>query len=311
MTILEHLIHILRAGGISKIAVGVGWKKDLIISHLRTLSDSFEIRFIEVSGWERGPLQTLGTVLEFVDNIPFILCPADYLTTPENIAKMISSHQEKSTSSILTLAIDNSQTGGTRVFIDDEALISLGGPISSAQESYRSSMLLTARNDFASYCTEALELGMTRVIDVMKNMLQRGKRLSYVVVDRDTWSDMDDFAGLFRVNQYILKSMTQQVKGAAIVSDGDILEVGDPVELPSGLCIGSGVRIVGPTFIGSGSVIGKDSEIGPFVSMGANTRISPLSRVRSSVLFHNAQIGQSRHIERVVVVGSRVYEEMH
>ncbi|MHA1959097.1 MAG: NTP transferase domain-containing protein [Candidatus Thorarchaeota archaeon] len=307
---IDRLIQSLRAAGVEGGTLGVGWKGEMIVDHLEPEIDSGFLQVVEVPEWKRGPLQTLVTSLETVEESPFIMCPADLIVRPENISSLISTHLAGEGAQLLTLSVDESEEEGTRIQLtQDGNLAAIGGTAPTSSGRVRSAMLIAANWTFREFCSKALVTGATRVREAVNLALESGEKAGVDCVAAGSWRDLDDIDSYLEANRNLLGAMSDSGSGGLYLHPRDTLEIGHTVESESGLSLGVGTQIVGPVYIAGNVSVGTECRIGPNVSMGLDTVVADRCVVRECMLFGNAKLPTGKEVHDALVCNETILEK--
>ncbi len=309
MTLIDRLVSVLRAEGIENFSIGVGWKGTEMERHFDNHPERDRIDIVHVPEYERGPLQTLVTVLDVVRDEQFIVCPADLFVEEGIVSLTMSEHVTDNPPRAASLAVDKSGRVGAPVYVKDAGLVAgVGRAIQGCSESGRSAMVLAVNRCFIDYCREALGSGERRVVDALNLAIGKGEAICQVDV-AGRWFDVDDIASLLEVNEYLLRFSIPEINGSVFVPAGDTMDIGETITLPSGIVLESGVQIIGPSFIAPGCKVGSHCVIGPVVSLEMKTMVKSNSNVRESLLLGGSQIRTGTNLTGSVVHGSDVFQK--
>ena len=309
MTLIDRLVSVLRAEGIENFTIGVGWKGTEMERHFDNHPERNRIDIVHVPEYERGPLQTLVTALDAVDDEQFIVCPADLFVEGGIVSLTMSEHVTDNPPRTASIAVDKSGKTGTPVYVKDTGLVAgLGRAVQDCSESGRSAMVLAVNRRFISYCREALGSGERRVVDALNLAISKGEAIRQIDVT-GRWFDVDDVESLLEVNEYLLRVSTLEIDGSVFIPAGDTMDIGETITLPSGIVLESGVQIIGPSFIAPGCTVDSHCVIGPGVSLEMKAMVKSNSNVRESLLLGGAQVRKGTNLTGSVVHGSDVFQK--
>jgi NDP-sugar pyrophosphorylase family protein len=310
MSTLERLIQSLREGGVKTITVGVGWMGDMIKNHLEAAIESRYVQVVEVPEWKHGPLQTLVSSSKTLSDIPFIVCPADLIVSPENVRRLIDAHTSAKGANVLTLSVDETADDGTHVQLtEDGRLIRIGSSSEAVTNLARSAVLMAVNWTFLQYCSKALGENATKVADAVNLALESGETAGTIHVDAGSWRDLDDIDAYIEANRELLEAMPQDVSGGLYLHPRDTLEIGNLLKSESGPTIGAGTQIMGPVFIARNVEIGSDCQIGPNVSLGTDTVLADQCIVRDCMLFGGVRLPTRRTVTKAIVCRETILEK--
>ncbi|NHI83076.1 MAG: NDP-sugar synthase [Candidatus Thorarchaeota archaeon] len=301
MTILERLILSLRAAGLGKITVGCGWQGNEIIDMISGLGFGESLFARRITNYEIGPLQTLVTLLDTVDERSFLACPADYLVDPSLVFSFLSRSSERN-SHTLCLAVDAERSVGSRVYVrEDGSIAQIGGQNRSEVKGLCavgvSTMLLAGGTEVKNEFRRLLEAGETSVRSVLNEIASSSIRV-YPVPVSGFWHDFDTISDVLSVLPKLIDEASPR-HDTLLVKSGDGIEFGDTLTLPSGITIESNVQLIGPVCIEE-SRIGSGSRIGPNVSIGKGTYVPSHCSIDNSVLYGDPKLEQGLHITNMV-----------
>ena len=308
-TLIHHLIVTFQKAGIDEFTVAVGWKGEMIREYLQTLEQKDMIEVVEVPNYERGPLQSLTTAMNSIDDKRFLISPVDYVVEPTIVNQTLSDHLYGKGPRFLTVAVDTSGEKGMEVFIGPEEMITgMEKRVMDSQKIGRSAMLLGGGKEIAKYIDVALTYGDRTIASAINRMILYSEPV-YSVETTGYWVDVDDLTALLDVNKHLVRLERSSGPGYVVVPEGDTFAVGDRLTLTSGIIIDKGVRIVGPVYINSGSRIHYGCEIGPFVSLGKNTILNTDCKIDDSIVFGEADVPSGSVLNRAVYYKQTSYYE--
>ena len=308
-TLIQRLIATFQKAGIDDFTVAVGWKGDIVRNYLQSLKERDHIDVVDVPEYERGPLQSLISAVNTIDDKRFLISPVDYIVDPSIVSQTLSDHVYGKGPRFLTVAVDMSVDKGMEVFMSaDELVTGLGKPILNSQKSGRSAMILGARKEIVKYLEIALTYGDSTVASAINRMILYSEPV-YSLETKGIWIDVDDLTALLTVNKHLLSLESSSGPGHVVIPEGDIFTVGNPLTLTSGIVVDDGVRIVGPVYIDSGTKIDHGCEIGPNVSLGKNTKLGTNCKIEDSIVFGDAEVIAGSVLKRVVYYKQTSYRE--
>ncbi|NHJ12502.1 MAG: NDP-sugar synthase [Candidatus Thorarchaeota archaeon] len=301
MTIFERLISSLKSAGLTRITVGCGWLADEIIDLIGEMESDNSLSYARVPNYQTGPLQTLVTLLEMVEEDTFLACPADYLVDSSLVSSFLSMSRQMKEAS-LCLAVDTEVGTGSNVYVrEDKSLFHIGDqgqlPNDSLQVMGRSAMLLSGKTETKVEFRKLLEGGMSSVRAAL-NEIASTRSDVYPVPVHGFWKDIDNANDVISVIAKVIDE-TEPRSDAILVKSGDVIEFGDSLTLASGITIGGNVHLIGPTFIEE-SKIGSGSTIGPNVSIGKGTIVPSDCYIDNSILYLHPKLEQGSRITKMV-----------
>lgn len=309
-SLLEWSIECLHSIGCNDIVIATGWKSHLIKKLLTTLDYPITIHHIEVSDYEKGPLQTFVAAANLAHDSISILHPVDLIISSNTASSIISRHPKDNPFAV-TLAIDYSATTGSDVAIDlDEHIMAISSEYQGESRNAKSAMLLVFSSGFMSYCEDSLEGGVTNIFTVLNSVIERENSvLGFPISEK--WYDIDTITDALRANRHLLELFSIQDSTSIFVPSGDTMEIGDDLSLSSDIILGSGVLLKGPCLIRKNSKIDDNCSIGPYVSISEMTHIGSNCQISDTSIFGSSVITPNSKINNVVVYQSKIYREVN
>jgi len=305
--LIERMIRTFIQSGFDDISVGVGWNADQIRTHIEQEFGNQHVRVIDVPDYENGPLQTLITSLDQRFE-PCVICPAD-LAIESGILIQVAKSMTDFKGRDIAIAVDPQAVSGTDVYTNDMGLISgIGEPVGTDQHIGKSAMLVVASSKFLEFCVSSLAEGHSTVASVITHSINQGFE-TYPIEIKGKWFDIDSISELLKANKFFLRNYESNSEIHIYVPDKDTMEIGESLELNSGICLQAGVRIIGPTIISQGCGIGENSVIGPYASIGVNSKVSQGCIIRESILLASSITSPSVNLSNTIVYGDQIYQE--
>ena len=306
MTLLERLIRNLEDVAPVAINIGLGWKGPLIREFVQSYFPDSSITLIDVPDYEIGPLETLVATAGDVKE-PTIICPVDFVAEKGFFQGIIDAHLANP-GRLLTIAIDRSRGKGTNLTLnEDGTLLGIEDTGLGNANTGRSAMVLIVEPDFIKACRTGRAQGLTRVREVIANILSQSESIHTRTVSTP-WFDLDTISDILVANRDLLSKYTSETSGI-YVPEGDVIETGEKLILDSGISLEAGVTIRGPTVIAGSCSIGSESVIGPFVSMSQGTEVQEGCFISDAVLFEQPVVSSHTKLSRVIVYNKRVFTE--
>jgi len=305
-TLLEYGIERLVKANIQDIIIALGWKADMIRNAITKIDDLPNITIVDVSNYEIGPLQTLTTALDAVQNEESIICPVDLLISSNAISEIISHHSDTQ-DTLVTLAVGPQSSSGSTVFLDSRGyVLGVQKKVDSADAIMTSAMFMVASSRFLEYCKKALSSGSTTAVAVLNDVIEIGYSIkSYTVSER--WFDIDTIADVLEANNYLLDSASGHYHGSIFIPSGDTMDIGDTLSLGTGITIGDGVTLKGPSLIGRESTIGANCIIGPYTSLGKRTQIGAQCEIQNAVISGLSKIPNNTKLSDILMNESEIF----
>ena len=306
MTLLERLVQNLEDVAPVAINIGLGWKGPLVREFVQSHFPDSSINLIDAPDYEIGPLETLVVAAGDVKG-PTIICPVDFVAEKGFFQEIVDAHKSSS-GRLLTIAIDGSRGKGTNLTInEDGTLLGIGDTGMDNANTGRSAMVLIVEPDFIKACRTGRAQGLTRVREVIANVLLQGEPIHTRTVSTP-WFDLDTISDILDANRALLSKYTSETRGIYI-PEGDVIETGEKLTLNSGISLEAGVTIRGPSVIAGGCSIGSESVIGPYVSMSQGTEVQEGCFISDAVLFEKPSVSSHTKLSRVVVFNKHVFTE--
>lgn len=306
LTILERLINSLREGGIQSFTIGVGWLGEDICSHIQELSDPERILCVDVPNYEKGPLETLVCSLEETTAETFLVCPADYMVAPSLVSSFINSHENSKDERILSLAVDSASKQGSIVAIEKNGAIrGFAKSVSNSKDAFgRSAMLIAGGPDAKKAFKKGLHEGEATVAGAIARMTSKSDRILPVIVE-GYWKDLDTVDDILDALPYTILH-TSPNSHSISVQEGDAIEVGDIISMPSGIVLNRNVKITGPAHVDENCTISEGARIGPSVSLAKGTYIPRNCSVTNAILFNNPPLQEGDQIRNAIVQANSI-----
>ena len=184
----------------------------------------------------------------------------------------------------------------------------LGEPVGADQHFGKSAMLVVASSKFLEFCVNGLAEGHRTVASVITDSINHGLEIHPIEV-KGKWFDIDSISELLKANRFFLRNYESDSEDCIYVPENDTMEIGERLELSSGIILQKGVRIIGPTIILQGCEIGENSVIGPYVSLGVNSKVSQGCTIRESILLASSKTSPSVNLSNIVVYDTQIYQE--
>jgi NDP-sugar pyrophosphorylase family protein len=305
-TLLELSIKRLQMANVQSITIAVGWKSDMIREAITQFENSLDVQIVEVPNYEIGPLQTLTTALNTLEDEDVIICPVDLLISSDAINTIITHHSENKQASV-TLAVDPHANSGSAVSVDSLGhILGVQRDIGSAESVVRSAMFMVISPNFIEYCRIALNNGSTKAVSVLNHMIEQGLLIQSSVVS-ERWFDIDTISEVLQANRSLLESTKIQHHGAIFVPAGDTMEIGDMLSMESGIKLGKGVSLNGPCLIRGYAEIGENSIIGPYVSLDTGAKVGDHCEIQNAVIIAPSKICNNSRVNDTVMYESESF----
>lgn len=145
-------------------------------------------------------------------------------------------------------------------------------------------MIPKGKNDFAK--------------DIFPDIMGKGNTINGFLLS-GKWTDIGNPQGYREACRWMLEQMTStNISGPF---NNNNAKVTGPIDFGPNVSIDSNSTIAGPIVIGENTSIGKNVLIGPFTTIGSNCVIGDNSRILSSYIYDNVEIGQNCAISGAVI----------
>ncbi|MDO9097199.1 MAG: NDP-sugar synthase [Candidatus Methanoperedens sp.] len=134
--------------------------------------------------------------------------------------------------------------------------------------------------------------------DLFPRMMKKGELINGYLV-RGRWTDIGNPQAYREACRWMLEQMPgTKISGRLDIKDAKIT---GPIDIGHDVSFGSNSAAVGPIVIGENTSIGDNVLIGPYTSIGSNCTIGSNSRILSSYIFDNVDIGDDCAISGAVI----------
>ncbi|TFF67778.1 NDP-sugar synthase [Candidatus Thorarchaeota archaeon] len=304
--ILDRLLNTLVPSGVKTLTVAVGWCADQIENHLRDFKSKEDLRVVPVRNYEIGPLMTFVTAIESCDATRALICPADLFAESQLIAGFID--KQESADSLVDVAVDTEAQSGTEVYTEENGRIVGLAPIGKGDYAGRSAMLLGTRKEFLDYARDALQDGCTTVAHALEHAISQGEMVRGVSVQGD-WFDIDSPQTLLKCMKYLFDNVRSAGGADIFLTLGDVFEVGQQLEFPSGTIVEKDVLLRGPLYVGKKCSIRQGSDLGPYVDLEEGTTVGQDTSLETCLAFDNAALVDGAKQTEAVICGKTMLKE--
>ncbi len=134
--------------------------------------------------------------------------------------------------------------------------------------------------------------------DLFPEIMKKGKTINGFLV-RGRWTDIGNPQAYREACKWMLEQMPgTKISGSLSIKNA---KVSGPIDIGHDVSLGSNSAVVGPIVIGENTSIGDNVLIGPFTSIGSNCTIGSNSRILSSYIFDDVEIGKNTAISGAVI----------
>jgi mannose-1-phosphate guanylyltransferase len=294
---VEHLIEHLSSLGFRDIIITLGYMGEIIKNELGDGSvHGVKIDYVH----EKEPLGTAGSVKnaeEYLDDT-FIVLGGDHVLDL-NLQEMVGFHaQNDGIVSIALICIEDPQEFGI-ADIDVENRIRRFKEKPAPGEIFSnlaSTGIYVCDPEIFDFIPDGRVYDFAR--DLFPLLLEEQKKI-YGWLARGRWTDIGSPASYRQASRWKLENMTgTRIAGEFHMGEA---EINGPVNIGYGALLGSGSSIVGPAIIGEDTKLGGNVLIAPYTSIGKNCTIGSESRILSSIISDNIQIGMGSCISGAII----------
>ena len=288
--ILQFVVESLVENGITDMIIVVGYKRRSIMSYFGN-GDEFGARIEYVN--EEKQLGTAHALYQAKGKINerFVLLPGDNVISKMTISDILKDDSDYSV--LITSSEEPSKYG---VISMKNGVVSdvVEKPEKSPSHLISTGIYVLQPNIF-DYIEEMQQKQVYDMTTVISRLMQDHELKG--IITESTWIDAVHPWDLIPLNSTALSSMVK--------SSGGIIEKG--VIIKGNVTIGQGTEIKAGTYIEGPVIIGEGCEIGPHAcilhstSVGADSKISPFTILRNSLVMKGVEIGPNSNILRCVI----------
>ncbi|MFP4050456.1 MAG: bifunctional sugar-1-phosphate nucleotidylyltransferase/acetyltransferase [Thermoplasmata archaeon] len=291
--ILQYVVESLVKNGITDIIIVVGYKRRKIMSYFGDGTDfnaNIDYVFQRKQPSQGGTAHALSKAKEMIDG-EFLVLPGDNVISEKTIKDLLGGMEK------YTLLVTRSETPSKYgvCTLDDSKVCDLIEKPERSESNLISTGIYSFPPEIFEYIEDAMDdriYDLTTVITrVMKENEVKG------IITKSTWIDAVYPWDLQNVNSAALQNVPKSIEG--IIEDNVMIK-GD-VEVGEGTIIRGGTYIEGPVKIGENCDIGPQACILPSTSIGDDSKISPFTVVKNSLLMKGINVQPSSKIENSVI----------
>jgi len=142
--------------------------------------------------------------------------------------------------------------------------------------------------------------------DLFPDIMKKGENINGFLV-HGRWTDIGNPQAYREACRWMLEQMPgTKISGRLNIKDA---RVTGPIEIGHDVSLGSNSAIVGPIVIGENTTIGDNVLVGPYTSIGSNCKIGNNSRILSSYIFNNVEIGAHTAVSGAIIDNSTKIKE--
>lgn len=308
--ILEHIVSLLKAVGITELVCVIGYQKESIVDYFGSGFDfEVDIKYIVQENQIGIEDAILTAENELKDEKFFLLAHADFFVDLDMVQRTIDTFQEFNADSTiaLTLAPDVSRYGVAALDVTEgriEQIIEKPIPGSELSK-YAVSSVYVFRPEIFKLLKETQQLDQA-----VNRLCKRGN--VYAAIWEGQWIDVEYPWDALTAAQFVMDRLMKE--GSHISKTAEIDgRIEGPVWISDGVKIRPGAVIKGPVYIGENTFIGDNSLIRDYTAIGSNvvigfgveiknsvilgsSFINRLSFIGDSVIANNVYIGAGTHI---------------
>ena len=288
---LDHVLSLLKNGGIDEIAMVVGYGKEQIMERYGGGSN-FGVK-LEYLYQKKllGTAKAVSLAEDFVGGERFLVMNGDTLVDQESLNTLLKRYEELGSGKkfggvMATIEVDEPEQFGI-VFLK-------GGRVSEIVEKPKRIKSRLANAGIYVFDPEIFEAikrtklskrGEYELTASMQILIESGNAI--YTSPLNLWADIGRPWDLLVANEYFLQGQRGEIHGKVEV--GAYVE--DNVYVGEGSRIRSGSYIMGPTHIGRSCDIGPNCFIRPYTSIGEDVRIGNAVEVKNSIVMDHTNIG--------------------
>ncbi len=142
--------------------------------------------------------------------------------------------------------------------------------------------------------------------DLFPEIMKNGENINGFLV-HGRWTDIGNPQAYREACRWMLEQMPgTKISGSLNIKNARLT---GPIDIGHDLSMGSNSAIVGPVVIGEHTFIGDNVLIGPYTSIGSNCTVGNNSRILSSYIFNNVEIGANTAISSAIIDNSTTIKD--
>jgi len=296
--LLEHTILGLKAAGIDKVLLIVGYKEQLIKDYFGNGTDKFNIK-IEYITQEKylGTAHAASYAKDFVKDDTILMMYGDILVDPIVFKGVVEKFYDSKTEGLISLIeVNNPQEFGIitlnsngyveKITEKPSPELNLGN-LANAGIFIFDSLIFKAIDMTEKSVRDEYEF--TDSMELLINQLN-GKIIGYTIKEY-FWSDIGLPWQLLDANNFILKSLEGKILGNVEPN----VHIFGNVYVGKDTIVRSGSYIQGPCYIGDNNIIGPNAFIRPNTSIENNCHIG-ISEVKSSIIYSDSNVPHFNYV---------------
>ncbi len=295
---IQHLVTHLSNLGFNDVIITIGYKGDDI---QRALGDGSMMGVNITYVHEETKLGTAGSVKnaeKYLNDSPFLVVDGDHITDLDLLSFYRDHLKGDSMVSIGLISIDDPcEYGIAEIDVNYHIMRFFEKPSpGEIFSNLASTGIYVCNPSIFDYIPKDQKFDFAKDLfpKLMENKINIGGWLA-----RGNWTDVGSPRSLREAEKWKLNQMRYtNISGSVSITGGNIV---GPVQLGDSIKIGKNTRIIGPVSIGSGTIIGESVLIGPYTSLGENCKIDRDSKIFSSSIYNNVDIGADTTVSGSII----------
>lgn len=287
---LSHIFEALKAGGVTEIALLVGWKANRIKEYYGDGSElGLKISYLEQR--ERlGTANAVGHGAEVIDE-PFFCVNGDVVIAEEDVKAMKKLFDGSGNMVMSGVTVPNPSAFGVIEEKDGALVRIVEKPIQPPSDLINAGLFVFTPEIFELIRkTGRSPRGEYEITDTLTNLAKSGDVLVHRILT--DWIDVGRPWDLLRANEIFMTRLKGRVEGA--VEPGVTLK--GEVVVEGGALVRSGSYIVGPVHIAKGCDIGPNCYIRPGCCFGPGVRVGASVEIKNSIVMASTHIPHHNYL---------------
>lgn len=295
---IRHLVTHLSNLGFTDVIITIGYKGDDI---QRALGDGSMMGVNITYVHEKTKLGTAGSVKnaeEYLNDSPFLVVGGDHVTDIDLLAFYRDHLKGDSMVSIGLLSIDNPcEYGIAEIDVNYHIMRFYEKPApGEIFSNLASTGIYVCNPSIFEHIPEGQKFDFAK--DLFPKLMNNGINIAGWLA-RGNWTDVGSPGSLREAEKWKLNQMRYtNISGSVSITGGSVV---GPVQFGDSVSIGKNTKIIGPVSIGSGTEIGENVLIGPYTSLGEYCSIGNDSKIFSSSIYNNVNIGANTTISGSII----------
>lgn len=295
---IRHLVNHLSNLGFTDVIITIGYKGDDI---QRALGDGsmmgVDITYVQ----EETKLGTAGSVKnaeKYLNDSPFLVVGGDHVTDIDLLSFYREHLKGDSMVSIGLISIDNPCEYGIAEIDVNYHIMRFYEKPSPGEifSNLASTGIYVCNPSVFEHIPDGRKFDFAK--DLFPKLMDEGINIAGWLA-RGNWTDVGSPGSLREAEKWKLNQMRYtNISGSVSITGGSVL---GPVQFGDTVSIGKNTKIIGPVSIGSGTEIGENVLIGPYTSLGERCNIDNESKIFSSSIYNNVNIGAKTTISGSII----------